>query len=274
MKQLGRTSESTGNHPAPLPRNKRWSGSRRRHHRLDQYRPRRNPLRGASSTTTGAGRHDATSSNDAGVTSNAYPPSGAFESTGRGAFAVTGGDDAYAYAARTSVTDIVGPAGDVKSGSFANGCTVESRSRTRDVDGEDTVAPDTDGNCPDPPLGLIVARYDRGSPPDLNTSGCSAHSRRKAFHAATAAVTSNNPTGGSRAALKTAFANGAVPTTAADSTGEVDTRTATVGDAATITDYVAVGQVSPDVTSEISPAAATDAPPPFDMDATLWYWRS
>ena len=154
----------------------------------------------------------------------------------------------------------------MESGSFANGRTVESRSRTGDVGGERIVAPDTDGTRPDSrfrSLGLIAASYDRNSPPDPCTSGFSAHSRRKAFHAPTAALASNNPTGGARAAPKTAFAGAAVPTTAAASTGEVDTRTAIVGDAATITDHIAVGQATADVTCDTAPAAVTDdAPPP------------
>ena len=116
---------------------------------------------------------------------------------------------------------------------------------------------------------LIAASYDRDSTPDPYTSGYSAHSRRKAFHAPTAAVTFNNPIGGARAAPKTAFANGAVPTTAAASTGGVDTRTATVGDAATITDYITVGQATPTVTCDTAPAAVTDGAPSLDRDATL-----
>ena len=186
---------------------------------------------------------------------------------GRGALAIAGGDDVYA--ARASVADIVRPAGDVESGSFANGCTVESRRRTGDADGEDPVAPDTKGTCPNPPLGLIATRHDRDFPPDPYTSGFSAHSRRKAFHTPTAAVAPNNPTGGARAAPKTAFANGAVSTIAADFTGEVDARSATVGDAVTFTNYITVGKATPDVTCDTAPAAVTDAPPPLDGDAAL-----
>ena len=204
------------------------------------------------------------------ATSDVYLPSGAIESTGRGDFAGAGGDGIYA--ARPSVADTVGPARDVEWGLFANGCAVESRRRIGDVDGEDIVAPATDGTCPDPrarSLMLITASYDRDSPPDPYTSGSSAHSRREAFHAPTAAVTPNNQNGGARAAPKTAFANRAVPPTAAASTGEVDTRTATVGDAATITDYITVGQVTPAATCDTAPAAVTDGAPPFDRDATL-----
>ena len=146
-------------------------------------------------------------------------------------------------------------------GSFVNGCVVASRRRTRDVDGQKPVAPGTEGTCPDPPPGLITTRYDRDSPLDLYTSGFSAHSRRKAFPAPTAAVTPNNPTGGAQAVPKTAFANDSVPTNAADSTGEVDTRTATVGDAVTFTDYITVGKATPDVTCTTTPAAITGAPP-------------
>ena len=124
-------------------------------------------------TTTGAGGHDVTDSNEAGTTSDAYPPSGAFESTGRGALGIAGGDDAHA--ARAPVTDIVGPAGDVESGSSANGCTVDSRRWTGDVDGQGTITSDTDGTCPDLPPGLIATRYDQYSPHDPHTSGFSAH---------------------------------------------------------------------------------------------------
>ena len=61
---------------------------------------------------------------------------------------------------------------------------------------------------------------------------------------------------------KAAFAIGAVPTTAADSTLEVDTCTATIGDAATITDYNTVGQATLDVNCDTVPAADTDGSPP------------
>ena len=52
------------------------------------------------------------------------------------------------------------------------------------------------------------------------------------------------------------------PTTAAESIGEVDTRTASVGDATTFTDYITVGKATADATCGIAPAAVTDAPPP------------
>ena len=167
------------------------------------------------------------------------------------------------------VADIVGPAGDVESDSFANECTVEGRSRTGGVEGEDTVGPDTDGPCPDPPLWLIAVSYDRDLLPDPHTSGFPAHSRKKAFHPPSAPVTLKNQTEEARAAPKTAFANGAVLTTASVSTWEVDTRTATIGEAATITDCITVGRATPDITSDAALAAVTDGSPPLDRDTTL-----
>ena len=82
-------------------------------------------LRDASSTTTGAGDSEVIGGNEAGVASDAYPPNGAIESTGRGASAVAGRDGISTP--RTSVADTAGPAEDVVWGSFVNGHAIESR---------------------------------------------------------------------------------------------------------------------------------------------------
>ena len=65
----------------------------------------------ASFITTGAEDPEVTGGNKAGAASNAYPPNGAIESTGRRAFAVAGGGGVSA--ARTPVADIVHSAEDV-----------------------------------------------------------------------------------------------------------------------------------------------------------------
>ena len=120
----------------------------------------------------------------------------------------------------------------------------------RDYNGKDTTAPATDGTCNCPGtrrLMLIAASHDRDPPLDPYASGSAAQSLRKASHAPTATVAAvaedayqiaNDETASVRAAPKAASADGAVSTTAADSTGEGEAPITIVGDTPTTTDYI------------------------------------
>lgn len=113
------------------------------------------------------------------------------ESTCRGALVVAGGD--IVSAARTSVTDIAGPAEDIAWGSLVNVRAVESKNWVVAFDAEDTAAPTTDRTCTGPGatlLAFIAASYNGGSSPGPYASGCAAHARRKASYANTAAARS------------------------------------------------------------------------------------
>ena len=94
---------------------------------------------------------------------------------------------------------------------------------------------------------LIAASHDRDPPLDPYASGSAAQSLRKASHAPTATVAAvaedayqiaNDETASVRAAPKAASADGAVSTTAADSTGEGEAPITIVGDTPTTTDYI------------------------------------
>ena len=68
---------------------------------------------------------------------------------------------------------------------------------------------------------------------------------------------------------KAAFANGTVRATTTTSTAEVDTHTATIGDAATTTDYTAVCQANTTATCDTATALIADSAPPCGRGATL-----
>ena len=72
-----------------------------------------------------------------------------------------------------------------------------------------------------------------------------------------------------RASAKEAFANGTVRATTTASTGAVDAHTATIGDAATTTDYTTVCQANPTATCDTATAIIADGAPPCDRGATL-----
>ena len=129
---------------------------------------------GIFSITTEAGTPEIIGDNGAGAATDAYPPTGAIDSTHQRAFAVVGRDGASD--ARTSDADTTDLAENVVWVYVVHGHAVESRGRIGAVDAGDIVPPVNDRTFTGPGsmlLAPVAACYDQGSPPNpYATSPC------------------------------------------------------------------------------------------------------